>query len=183
MSVHTVENLFDLPVDYYVRLNFDAFISIVDTLGGVEIDVPFDIVEQDSDRNNNAIRIEKGLQTLNGEEALAYARTRKYDNDIQRGERQQEVLKAIIQKGLSIESVGKYKRLLNDIGRNLTTNMQFDEMTAFHDYVYRGPSHMNIETLTLAGHDETIRGVYYYQIGDEALTATSQKLREHLELE
>ena len=92
----TIEELFDIPVDYYVRMNFDAFTEVVDALGGIEANVPYPITESDSGDNKGAIHLEPGLQTLDGEQALALARTRKQDSDIQRGERQQEILKAIL---------------------------------------------------------------------------------------
>lgn len=182
MTVNTVEKLFNLPVDYYVRLNFDAFIEIIDALGGIAIDVPFDIVEQNSQREKNSIKIQKGYQILNGEEALAFARTRKYDGDFERGQRQQEILKAIINKGLSIKSVTKYGDVLKSIGDNLTTNMSFEEMLAFHDYAYEG-SNINIEMLSLSGKSARIKGVYYYILNDEHLEDVKSKLRQHLALD
>lgn len=181
MAVESVEHLFDVPVDYYVRLNFSAFIEIVDALGGVEIDVPFEIIEQDSDRNKNAIHLHKGLQLLNGEEALAYARTRKYDGDIERGKRQEEVLTAIIKKLASVQSVTKYNDVLESIGDNLTTNMTFEEMTSFHDYAYEG-ANIEIETMTLEGRGARIKGLWYYLLDDESVESISQKLKKHLDL-
>lgn len=180
MTVKTVEKLFELPVDYYVRLNFDAFIEIIDALGGIEIDVPFDIVEQNSHREKNTIKIKKGLQTLNGEQALAYARTRKYDGDIERGQRQQEILKAIINKGLSLRSVTKYGKVIEGIGDNLTTNMSFDEMLAFHDYAYAGKN-IDVEMLTLKGKPARINRLYYYLLDDTNLEEVKTKLKQHLE--
>ena len=71
------------------------------------------------------IRLKKGIQELDGEEALALARTRKIDNDIERGKRQQLVLKAIIDKAVSIGSITKYGNMMESMGDNLTTNMEF----------------------------------------------------------
>ncbi|WP_083249229.1 LCP family protein [Bacillus solimangrovi] len=182
MAVNTVENLFDIPVDYYVRVNFDAFIEIVDAMDGIEIDVPFDIVEQNSKDEQDAIHIKKGLQTLNGEEALAYVRTRKYDSDLARGQRQQEVLKALLEKSLSIQSITKYDDVLKEIGKNLTTNMRFGEMAAFHDYLYKGKN-LEVELLTLEGQPDRINRIYYYVLDEEALNNTISSLKAHLELE
>ena len=58
------------------------------------VDVPITVSEMDSNDKKNAIHLEEGFQKLNGEEALALARTRKIDNDIERGKRQQLVVKA-----------------------------------------------------------------------------------------
>ncbi|NSL51766.1 LCP family protein [Calidifontibacillus erzurumensis] len=182
MAVKTVEKLFEIPVDYYVRLDFDAFIKIIDALGGIEIDVPFDIVEQNSHRVKNTIKIKKGLQTLNGEQALAYARTRKYDGDVERGMRQQEILKAVLHKGLSIRAVSKYGEVIESIGDHLVTNMTFDEMLAFHDYVYKGKN-IDVEMLTLSGKNARINRLYYYLLDEEKLEEVKTKLKTHLELE
>lgn len=181
MAVQTVEHLFDVPVDYYVRLNFDAFVAIVDTLDGVAIDVPFAMVEQNSQREQDAIHLQKGLQTLNGEEALAYARSRKYDNDFERGKRQQDVLKAIIKKALSIRSVTKYRSVLTNVGDNLTTNMSFSDMVAFHDYAFLS-SGVTIDSLSLTGKDQTLDGVYYYLLDDDSVKKIANQLKEHLKL-
>ena len=70
------------------------FIDIVDAVGGVTVDVPYEIVEQNSRDQQGAIQLYPGVQELNGEEALAFVRTLKKDNDIERGKRQQEVIKA-----------------------------------------------------------------------------------------
>src|SRR5690625_2389147 len=83
-TVETVEQLLDIPVDYWVRVNFESFIDVVEALDGVEVDVPYEFREQDSKDRPNQIHLMPGWQTLNGEEALALARTRKLDNDIER---------------------------------------------------------------------------------------------------
>lgn len=90
-SIETIEEFFQIPIDYYVRLNFDAFVDVVDALDGIYYDVPFQISEMDSNDQADAIQLEEGYQQINGEEALALARTRKYDSDVQRGVRQQEI--------------------------------------------------------------------------------------------
>ncbi|WP_419893168.1 LCP family protein [Oceanobacillus kimchii] len=76
-TIDTVENMLDIPVDYYVKLNFDSFVDVVESLGGIEVDVPYEFTESDSNDKKDAIHLMPGEQTLNGEEALAFARTRK----------------------------------------------------------------------------------------------------------
>ncbi|MBO8157874.1 MAG: LCP family protein [Bacillaceae bacterium] len=179
-AVETVEQLFDIPVDYFVRLNFEAFIEVVDALGGIEYDVPFHISEKNSEDVHNAIVLEKGLQILNGEEALALARTRKYDSDLARGERQLELLKAIFKKAASIQSVGKYDDLIESIGGNMKTNLSFDEMVSFHDYVFNRKS-FQIETMQLKGDHTFIDEIYYYRLDETNLNEVSKTLKNHLE--
>lgn len=177
-SVEAVENLFDIHIDYYVKLNFEAFLDVIDALGGVEVNVPYYISEKDSKDNHNAINLQPGMQTLNAEEALAFARTRKQDNDIERGKRQQEVLKAILKKSTSVGSFTKYGDLIEAIGSNMKTNMQFDEMKSFFGYVKTGT--LNIETISLTGYDDKINGVYYYQLDQQSVSEVAQQIQSHL---
>lgn len=97
LSAKTIENLLDIPVDYVIESNFDAFKDVVDELNGVSINVKNEkIVNQIKKDTKGKVTLKTGVQTLNGEEALAYVRTRKADTDFQRGQRQMEVLNAII---------------------------------------------------------------------------------------
>jgi LCP family protein required for cell wall assembly len=185
-TIETVEDLLDIPVDYYVRLNFEAFMAVVDALGGIEVDVPYSFTEQNSKDKADAISLEKGLQTLNGEEALALARTRKLDNDIERGKRQQEIMKAIAKKAASGVSVAKYGKVIDAIGENMRTDMTFDEMKALIDYAVAGD--LKIETMTLSGQDTRImnssgQNIYYWQLDETNLAEVKQTLRAHLEIE
>ncbi|MCJ8007964.1 LCP family protein [Lederbergia wuyishanensis] len=184
-TIETVEQLLDIPVDYYVRVDFEAFMEIIDALGGVDIDVPFAFSEQNSKDKADAISLEPGLQTLNGEEALAFARTRKRDNDIERGKRQQEIMKAIVKKAASGTSVVKYGQVIDAIGANMKTDMTFDEIKSFIDYGVA--SHLTIDTMTLEGFDSYIpnssgKNVYYWQLDENALAETKTTLKQHLDI-
>jgi polyisoprenyl-teichoic acid--peptidoglycan teichoic acid transferase len=179
-TMETVEELLDIPVDYYVRMNFYAFIDVVDALNGIEVDVPYELSEMDSADNAGSIHLLPGEQILNGEEALALARTRKQDNDIERGKRQQEIIQAIIRKAVSANSFSKYDDMINAVGDNLETNMTFDEMKSLISYGTSGS--INIQTLTLNGTDDYIDGVYYWQLDTDSLDETTSQLKEHLEV-
>ncbi|MFE8696452.1 LCP family protein [Cytobacillus sp. FJAT-53684] len=178
-TIETVEELFDIPVDYYVRVNFQAFMEVIDALGGIEIDVPFAFSEQDSNDQAHAISLEPGIQTLDGEEALALARTRKIDNDIERGKRQQEIIKAVIKKATSINSITKFDDVFDAIGSNMKTNLTFKEMKYLAEFAIK--KKLSIESLTLAGTDSTHHGAYYYQLDEPALEELKTELQTHLE--
>ena len=180
-TMDTVENLLDIPVDYYVRMNFNAFIDVVDSLDGIEVDVPYEINEMDSHDRKNAIHLEKGLQTVNGEEALAFARTRHQDSDIQRGQRQQEVLKAIMKKAATVGAITKYTDLIQAVGDNMTTNLQFSQMKGFIKYA-TSDNGIDLETIKLEGTDSTISGTYYYQLNEESVQNVKSTLQSHLNL-
>lgn len=148
-SIDAVEKLMNVPVDYFVKFNFKSFIKIVDDLGGVEVDVPVEFTEQDSNDNAEAIHLEKGVQKLNGEEALALARTRHIDSDAMRGQRQQLVIEAILKKLTNAGSVTKVGNIIDDIKGQFVTNLTFDDMLSFYKY----GSDSEIEKLQIQGDD------------------------------
>ncbi|WP_286229686.1 LCP family protein [Neobacillus mesonae] len=179
LTLETVEELLDVPVDYYVKMNFNAFIDVVNALDGITVDVPYTFSEQDSKDRAKAITLEKGEQHLDGEQALAFARTRKKDSDIQRGERQQQIMKAIISKAASVKSLGNYTGVMEAVGKNMETDLTFDQMKSFLGYLQAG-NNLNIETLSLAGEDSYINRVYYYQLDQTKLEETKKILQDHL---
>ncbi|WP_082304822.1 LCP family protein [Planococcus glaciei] len=180
-AIESVEELLNVPVDYYVRMNFDAFIDVVDALDGIEVNVPYDLKEQDEFDKKDAIVLEQGYQTLNGSEALALARTRHYDNDIERGKRQQMIIESIMNKILSASSFSKYDNVIEAIGDNMKTDLTFKDMQSFFNYAKGGKP--DVDTLTLDGYDDMSTGVYYWQLDDESLTEVQDILKSHLGLQ
>jgi polyisoprenyl-teichoic acid--peptidoglycan teichoic acid transferase len=178
-TVESIEDLFDIHIDYYVKMNFYAFMDVVDALGGIKVEVPYDIKEKDSEDHRNAIVLKKGVQTLNGEEALALARTRKKDNDIERGKRQQEILKAILEKASKASSITKYDDVIEAVGNNMKTNLTFDDIKSLIYYV-TSRKNIHIESLQLKGTDQN-DGVYYYQLDEESVQEVADTLRKQLE--
>ncbi|MGX9931882.1 LCP family protein [Virgibacillus salarius] len=180
-AINTVERLMNVPVDYYVRLNFEAFIEVVNSLGGIHYDVPFEIVEMDSQDNKNAIHLFPGLQELNGEEALAMARTRKYDNDIERGKRQQEIIKSIVKEAASASSILKLDDLITAVGNNMKTNLSFSEMKSFISYGIN--TNLSLSSVSLEGTGGKMNdGLWYYQINEQSRSELEKELRAHLDL-
>ena len=180
-TIEAVESMFNIPVDYYVKMNFHAFIDVVDALDGINVEVPYEMYEQNSKDTANAIHLLPGMQTLDGEEALALARTRKKDNDIERGKRQQEILKGVMQKAISANALTKYDDIIQAIGDNMETNMTFDEMKALSSYGLKKKLDMN--TLSLEGEDTYIENVYYWLLDETSLANTSMELQNHLEID
>lgn len=181
-TMNTVENLLDIPVDYYVRLNFHAFVDVVDAINGVEVDVPYEFKESDSSDKRDSIHLYPGYQKLNGEEALAFARTRKKDSDFNRGERQLELINSVIDKSTSLTQILKYDDLIKAVGDNLKTNMTFTEMKSFFSYATHGKG-IDVEQITLEGHDYRPASVYYWQIDENSLYNTIAKLKSHIEID
>lgn len=190
-SIDAVEKLMNVPVDYFVKFNFKSFMKIVDDLGGIEVDVPVEFTEQDSNDNADAIHLKKGVQKLNSEEALALARTRHVDSDAMRGQRQQLVIEAILKKLTSVGSVTKVGNIIDDINGQFVTNLTFDDMLSFYKY----GADSSIEKLQIEGEDcymakgddtcsKSSGGgrTYYYNPDKKELANVTNELRSHLGL-
>ncbi|PFU95649.1 LytR family transcriptional regulator [Bacillus anthracis] len=190
-SIDAVEKLLNVPVDYFVKFNFKSFMKIVDDLGGIEVDVPVEFTEQDSNDNAGAIHLKKGVQKLNSEEALALARTRHIDSDAMRGQRQQLVIEAILKKLTSVGSVTKVGNIIDDINGQFVTNLTFDDMLSFYKYGVDS----SIEKLQIQGDDcymekgddtcsKSAGGgrTYYYNPDKKELAKVTNDLRSHLGL-
>ncbi|MCC6800078.1 MAG: LCP family protein [Anaerolineae bacterium] len=117
---------FGVSVDRYVRLDFDAFVELIDAVGGITIDVPKRIVDYEfPTRTGGTIQIEfePGRQKMDGERALQYARTRHQDDDYQRAERQQQVVDALIRKLSNPAQVFRWPRVLYVLRAHTDTDL------------------------------------------------------------
>ncbi|TRM10627.1 LytR family transcriptional regulator [Lentibacillus cibarius] len=180
-TIETVENFLDVPVDYYAEMNFNGFVDVVDALGGIKYDVPYEFSEFDSNDKRNGVHLNAGYQTLNGEEALALARTRKYDNDIERGKRQQAILKTIFDKATSTASVFKLGEVIDAIGSNMTTNMTFTDMKNFLSYGL--DENVAIDKMILDGSGGYMDdGLWYFQVSEDSKRNIRAELRNHLDM-
>jgi polyisoprenyl-teichoic acid--peptidoglycan teichoic acid transferase len=134
LAVQTVSDFFNVPVAYYVTLNFDGFRAIVDAVGGIAIDVPYSIDDDaypdDEGGDPNGIihvHFDAGWQTMDGKTALRYARTRHADNDFARSKRQLQVIMAIRQKALSLDLLPSIPSIIDQLGGLVQTNIPFDQ--------------------------------------------------------
>ncbi|MBM7551704.1 LCP family protein [Thalassobacillus pellis] len=183
MTIETVEQFLDIPIDYYATINFEGFENIVDIAGGIPVEVPFDFTEKNAD-DSEILHYYEGPMVLNGEEALGYARMRKQDprGDLGRADRQKQVLKSLIDELTKPSSVMKVDELTEEVGKNVTTNLKISEMLAFYKQ-YKDFNVDNIEQLTLEGEGIRLNGRYYYNIFDSSLAEIQHTLRSHLEIE
>ncbi|MCD8119644.1 MAG: LCP family protein [Lachnospiraceae bacterium] len=123
-SIATLENLYDIEIDYYVRVNFSGFEDIVDALGGITI------YNETAFTSNDGYYFEAGTLTLDGLHALHYARERKAFalGDVQRGINQMKVIKAMAEKAMSSTLLTNYLSILNSLEGSIDTNMTQDEI-------------------------------------------------------
>lgn len=129
--VATIENTFEIDVDHHTWVSFEAFVEVVDALGGIEIDVPKRIVDNTyptPDGGTMRIEFEPGEQTMDGATALIYSRTRHADDDFQRASRQQQVIDAVIDAMLSPQNVPRWPLVLGAMLSNVDTDMNILNM-------------------------------------------------------
>lgn len=154
LLLDTLETNFKIPVDKYVQVDFYSFVTVVDAVGGVDIDVTDDEVEYVNKylaeinrlegRNENTDKLSSGgSYTLNGEQALAYSRIRYIGTDFGRTERQRTVLEEIF-RNMSNMGVSELKALLDELLPNVTTNIQKDELFSL---VLNSPSYLGYERI------------------------------------
>lgn len=130
----TIENYFDVTIDYYAKINFKGLVTLVDTLGGITVEVPQDLCTDNSNREGE-VCINAGLQTLNGEQALVLARNRKQlaAGDLDRGLNQQLVIEGILNKVKDMKSINQVMDVLNTVTNNLDTNFTEQQILSFYD--------------------------------------------------
>ncbi len=202
----TITSFTGIKIDYWVKVNFQGVISLVDALGGVEVDVPYAFCESNSKRKfgNNTIFIEKGRQILNGEQALAFARNRhtwpsycgrKYSNytsnDFIRGQNQQQLVKATVNKLKDIKSLSRIYDILDIVGDNIATNIDKDTMISgfdtfkniiFNSKNVNGDDFIGTQRLYLSGYDNTINNIYYFEYYKQSLDEITNAMKVNLEL-
>ncbi|MEI1423195.1 LCP family protein [Bacillus cabrialesii] len=184
LSAKTIENLLDIPVDYVIESNFDAFKDVVDELNGVSINVKNEkIVNQIKKDTKGKVVLKTGVQTLNGEEALAYVRTRKADTDFQRGQRQMEVLNAIIKKSKSLSSIPAYDDIVDSLGKNLKMNLSLNDAIGLFPFI---TSLTSVDNEQLTGSDIYLyssrerKKLYYLKLDSEKLEEVKTELKNDI---
>lgn len=176
MAVNTVQNLLEIPIDYYVAINMEGLEQVVDAVGGITV-VP------DQSFTQSGYSFTQGQQTrLDGSGALAYSRMRQQDpqGDYGRQRRQREVVQAIISELASVESIFNYRNVLSVMGNNLTTNMSFDDMVTVFSNYHIAANNTNQDQLT--GQGTRMNGIYYDIVPEEELNRVQNMLQTELEL-
>lgn len=138
--VKLIESNLCIDIKFYATMSLEGFDNIVDTIGGVEIDVPFDMDYEDPEQDLY-IHIKAGQQVLNGKQAEGFVRFRSSYNqgDLGRGNAQKIFLAAFAKKVLSSITVSNLTKIGTEVLKNLTTDMK----TA--DFVYFGKNALNLK--------------------------------------
>ena len=168
--ISTINNLLGINIDYYVKINFKGVVDLVEAVGGVEVDVEAPsymadkyggkVCEQNSDRKfgDKLVCMNPGMQTLNGEQALAYSRCRHMyiGSDLDRVKHQQQVVEALANKAMHFSSIKEFQNILNAVSKNIATNMDTDTILSGYNVAKNvlgnklsGKDSINIEKATL----------------------------------
>ena len=150
-TIETMENVMDIDLNYYARVNFSSLVDIVDALGGVDVESPFAF------QSKFGYLYQEGMNHLNGEEALGFARERKNlaDGDNERSRNQMRLLKAIINKAISPSIITNYTDVLEAVSGSFQTNMTQNEMTAFVKAQLNSMKGWDIKQIQLKGEGAT----------------------------
>ncbi|MCJ7788667.1 MAG: LCP family protein [Candidatus Atribacteria bacterium] len=158
----TVSSFLDIPINFYVIVDFIKFVNIIDELGGVEINIEKEMHYIDKAGGLN-INLYPGKQILDGEKALQYIRFR-HDNlgDLGRIKRQQKLVEALINKMMNLDSVTKIPQILEGLKTYLETDIKLQDAVALAN-LFKGVSQDKFIIETVQGNPVYINGISYLE--------------------
>lgn len=162
ITIGTIEKLFDIKINYYLRVNFSTLINLVDVLGGITINSDYTFT------SSSGPSFKKGENFVNGEQALAFSRERYsfIDGDRQRGKNQQIVIKSIVSKMVSPAILNKYSDVLKTLEGTFQTNMKASDIQELIKFQIDKMPNWNISSINLNGSDSYD---YTYTFGNQKL--------------
>lgn len=173
MAIDSVEKLLDIPINHYITINMQGIESLVDAVGGIEVNNPFEFTYEETP-------FPEGRQELDGPSALKYSRMR-YDDpngDYGRQERQRQIISGIAKKVLSTRGLTNYQSLLKTMGQNVKTDLTFTAMrTLMGDY---RAAFNNIRADQLKGEGFMQEGISYQRINPTELKRVQTELKAQL---
>lgn len=176
LAVNTVQNLFNMPIDFYVSVNMEGLQQMVDALGGITIAPAMSF-------SQGGYSFTEGQPTLmNGDMVLSYVRMRYEDpeGDYGRQARQRQVVQGIIDGIASVDSIFNYRNVLSVMSDNMQTNMEFGQMVDVFTNYRNAIS--NMEQIQMSGSGTMMNGVYYDIIPDSELNRVESIMHEQLEI-
>lgn len=179
LLMQTIRYNFNIDLDYYARVEFPAFVKGVDTLGGIEINVPKRLEDPCYPDGYKCKKVvfKPGRQRMNGETALIYSRTRHADSDLGRIKRQQQVMLAIQDKARSPGALLKIPTFLDILTNNFKTNVNLGDQVRLAQWVAGVPK-QNIQFHSLTGPEQIVEGSgeYVIEAKPEILTPILQQV-------
>lgn len=147
-TIDSVSNYMNIPIDYYVQVNFNSLVNVVDALGGITIDCP---IEFTSLHGNYHFTV--GKNDMNGLQALGFVRERYsfVDGDRERSRNQMRVLTAIINKAMTPSIIIKYPQFMDALSDSFKTNLTQKQMTSFIKEQIQHASKWDIQQIQVNG--------------------------------
>lgn len=178
LTVRAVNNLLDMNIKHYVRVDYNLVNEVVETLGGVEVDVPMDMYYSDPYADPPLlIDLKKGVQNLDGDEAMQFLRFRKgyTDQDLGRIAAQQDFMKSAIEEAMSPKNIVKIPSMIKSGMDNIETNIPVSTMLSYvMDLKNINPE--NIQMATLPGEPDMVDGVSYFLADEEQTPSLMEKM-------
>jgi len=185
-SIHTLENLYGIKIDYYARLNFTSFLKLIDIVGGVDV-----YNDQTFTSLYGKYSFTPGLVHLNADKALGFVRERYSltggDND--RGKNQEKVITAIIKKLTSKEGLSNYQSIIKELSQSIQTNMPIEtalglaneQLGAGKDYNVASQALTGTGSMELPSYAMPGARLYMTQINEQSLREVTENIKEVLE--
>ncbi len=175
-TVYVVEQLIGERIDGYIITNFNGFKQMVDTIGGVTVNVEKDMYYNTGDRRDGIINLKKGSQRLNGAKALQYARFRNDSlADISRTARQQTVLKAMVKEVIQVKNIPKLPILIGQIYTNIETDLSVSQFWSLSKLLMQ-KNEVQIVAQTLPGRFAIEKGISYWKVNPRESRVATKKL-------
>ncbi|HGD6554790.1 TPA: LCP family protein [Streptococcus agalactiae] len=184
MALMTVQDLLDINVDYFMQINMQGLVDLVNAVGGITVTNKFDFpISIAANEPEYKAVVEPGTHKINGEQALVYSRMR-YDDpegDYGRQKRQREVIQKVLKKILALNSISSYKKILSAVSNNMQTNIEISSKTIPNLLAYKD-SLEHIKSYQLKGEDATLSDGGSYQIlTKKHLLAVQNRIKKELD--
>ena len=185
-SIHTLENLYGIKLDYYARLNFTSFLKLIDLVGGVDV-----YNDQTFISEYGGYSFEPGIVHLDADKALGFVRERynllEGDND--RGKNQEKVIAAIVKKITTKDTLKNYREVIKELSESIQTNMPIEtvmglaneQLSSNRDYNISSQALSGIGSLGLPSYAMPGANLYMMQIDEQSLKQVKNNIKEVLE--
>ncbi|MDY0019095.1 MAG: LCP family protein [Anaerolineae bacterium] len=181
LAAETVEYNLGVPINYYMRFNFQGFIQFINLIGGIDIYVEKTIHDNSyptSDYGTEVLHIDPGQYHFDGEMALKYARTRHGSSDFERAQRQQQVMLAVLDRvtslGLLPQLAPKFDEFVATLDQSIKTDLTLDEMIALAGLAVK----VDRDTIRFGIIDSTCTQSYVTPEGAQVLVPIRDRMRE-----
>ena len=166
LAIATIEKMMNIHIDRYVMINMQGLVQLVDAVGGIEVNNTFDFpISIEENEPEYTATVEPGKHLINGDQALVYARMRYQDpeGDYGRQKRQREVIRKVVEKVLSLNSISHYQAILRAVSKNMQTNVALDSRSIPQLLGYKD-AFRSIHSEQLRGEDATLADGGSYQL-------------------